>query len=153
MKAKYLKDSKGKRTLFIATMMIAKVSCLDKLLQIFFIGLKTLSKALSPPIFDGTIPTKVVNREVLPFLSILVEKIEELNYRARDISLNSLIGIFKNPQIDVRMLIDKIMDITEKGPFPAKAPWRIILARLEILLTILKQLGIDQSRWDWENVF
>ena len=134
-------------------MMIAKVSCLDKLLQIFFIGLKTLSKALSPPIFDGTIPTKVVNREVLPFLSILVEKIEELNYRARDISLNSLIGIFKNPQIDVRMLIDKIMDITEKGPFPAKAPWRIILARLEILLTILKQLGIDQSRWDWENVF
>ena len=139
--------------MFIATMMIAKVSCLDKLLQIFFIGLKTLSKALSPPIFDGTIPTKVVNREVLPFLSILVEKIEELNYRARDISLNSLIGIFKNPQIDVRMLIDKIMDITEKGPFPAKAPWRIILARLEILLTILKQLGIDQSRWDWENVF
>jgi hypothetical protein len=51
------------------------------------------------------------------------------------------------------MLIDKIMDITEKGPFPAKAPWRIILARLEILLNIIKQLGIDQARWDWENVF
>ena len=78
-------------------MMIAKVSCLDKLLQIFFIGLKTLTKAMSPPIFHSSLPPKMVNREVLPFVSILVEKIEELNYRARDISLNSLIGIFKSP--------------------------------------------------------
>lgn len=116
-------------------MMIAKVSCMDKLLQIYFIGLKTLAKALSPPIYDGhSIPAKVVNREVQPFISILVEKIEELNYRARDISLNSLIGIFKAPQIEVRMLIDKVMDLAEKGPSPAKAPWRIVLGRLEILL-------------------
>lgn len=133
MKTKYLGDAKGKRTLFKATMMIAKVSCLDKLLQIYFVGLKTLAKALSPPICDGTIPTKMLNREVSPFISILVEKITELNYRARDISLNSLIDIFKSPQIELRMLIDKIMDITEKGPFPDKAPLRIILGRLEIL--------------------
>lgn len=133
-KTKYLGDAKGKRTLFKATMMIAKVSCLDKLLQIYFIGLKTLAKALSPPICDGSLPTKMVNREVLPFISILVEKIEELNYRARDISLNSLIGIFKSPQIELRMLVDKIMDITERGPSPDKAPWRIVLGRLEILL-------------------
>ena len=86
-------------------------------------------------------------------MSILVEKIEELNYRAKDISLNSLIGIFKGHQIELRMLIDKIMDITEKGPFPAKAPWRIIHGRLEILLQILKQLGYDQSKWDWQPVF
>ena len=43
---------------------IAKVSCMDKLLQIYFIGLKTLSKALSPPINDGSIPAKIINREV-----------------------------------------------------------------------------------------
>ena len=77
--------------------MIAKVACMDKLLQIYFIGLKTLSKALSPPINDGQIPAKMLNREVQPFVNILCEKIEELNYRARDISLNSLIGIFKSP--------------------------------------------------------
>ena len=64
MRQKYLHDNQSKRTLFKATMMIAKVSCLDKLLQIYFIGLKTLAKALSPPICDGTIPTKLVNREV-----------------------------------------------------------------------------------------
>ena len=45
-------------------MMIAKVACMDKLLQIYFIGLKTLSKALSPPINDGQIPAKMLNREV-----------------------------------------------------------------------------------------
>lgn len=56
-------------------MMIAKVSCMDKLLQIYFIGLKTLSKAMSPPINDGTIPSKMINREVLPFMAILVDKI------------------------------------------------------------------------------
>ena len=76
----------------------------------------------------------MVNREVLPFVSILVEKIEELNYRAKEISLNSLIGIFKSPQININMLVEKIMDLTEKRPGPAKAPWRIVLGRLEILL-------------------
>lgn len=76
-------------------------------------------------------------------MAILVEKIQELNYRARDISLNSLISIFKNPKIDLRMLLDKIMDFAERGPQPNKAPWRIVLGRLEILLQILKQLGYD----------
>ena len=153
IKSKYLKDNQGKRTLFKATMMIAKVSCLDKLLQIYFIGLKTLSKALSPPICDNSIPTKMLNREVQPFVSILVEKIEELNYRAKDISLNSLINIFKAPKIELKMLIEKLMDITAKGPFPDKAPWRIILGRLDILLQVIKQLGYDPQRWDWAPVF
>ena len=134
-------------------MMIAKVSCLDKLLQIYFIGLKTLAKALSPPINDGSIPVKLLNREVQPFIAILVEKIEELNYRARDISLNSLIGIFKNPAVELRMLIEKILEFSDRGPRPDKAPWRIILGRLEILLQILKQLGYDPSKWDWQLVF
>ena len=108
---------------------------------------------MNPAICDGTIPSKIVNKEVQPFISILVEKIEELNYRARDISLNSLIGIFKGPQVHIQMLIDKIMDITNKGTSPSKAPWRIILGRLDILQSILKQLGYDQSKWDWVPVF
>ena len=94
----------------------------------------------------------MVNREIAPFVSILVEKIEELNYRARDISLNSLIGIFKEPRINISMLIEKIMDITDRLN-PAKAPWRIILGRLEILHQIFKQLGYDQAKWDWIPVF
>ena len=51
------------------------------------------------------------------------------------------------------MLIEKIMDITEKGPSPTKSPWRIVLGRLEILREILKQLGYDSQKWDWVPVF
>ena len=94
---KWLQDAEGRRQLFKATMMVAKVACLDKLLQIYFIGLKTLNRALSPPICTGDIPVKTVNREIQPFVSILAEKIQELNFRARDISLNSLLGMFKQP--------------------------------------------------------
>ena len=45
-------------------MMVARVACLDKLLQIYFIGLKTLGRALNPPICTVDIPSKMVNREI-----------------------------------------------------------------------------------------
>lgn len=51
---------------------------------------------------------------------MLIEKIGELNYRARDISLHSLISLFRHPAVDIRQLIEGIMDITEKGPSPDK---------------------------------
>ena len=146
---KYLQDPAGRRQLFQATMMVAKVACLDKLLQIYFIGLKTLNRALNPPICTGDIPAKLVNREAQPFVTLLAGKIQELNFRARDISLNSLLGMFKQPQVDIRTLVDFVMEVTEKGPPPHRAPWRIILARLEILHHILTEFGADQSKWDW----
>jgi len=40
---KYLTDPAKRRSLFVATMLIAKVACLDKLLQIYFVGLKILN--------------------------------------------------------------------------------------------------------------
>ena len=128
------------------------MACLDKLLQIYFTGLKTLNRALNPPICTGDLPAKMVNREIQPFVGILAEKIQELNFRARDISLNSLLGMFKQPQVDIRILIDYIMEITERGPPPHRAPWRIILARLEIMHHILAEFGVDQSKWDWYPV-
>ena len=77
--------------------MVARVACLDKLLQIYFIGLKTLGRALNPTICTVDIPPKMVNREIQPFIGILENKIEELNFRAKDFSLNSLISMFKQP--------------------------------------------------------
>jgi centrosomal protein CEP104 len=68
---------------------------------------------------------------------MLIEKISELNYRARDISLHTLISLFRHPAVDIRQLIEGIMDITEKGPTPDKAQWRLILSRLEILLHVI----------------
>ena len=75
----------------------------------------------------------------MPFL---VEKISELNYRARDISLHTLISLYKHPSADVVNLLWACLDICELGVEPKnpkyvtpdKRPWRIILARLEIIL-------------------
>ena len=61
---KWLQDAAGRKQLFKATMMVARVACLDKLLQIYFIGLKTLGRALNPPICTVDIPPKMVNREI-----------------------------------------------------------------------------------------
>ena len=95
---------------------------------------------------------KVLNREVQPFVGIIIEKIEELNFRAREISLNSLISVFKHPKVEIKFLIDSLMEITEKGPFPDKAPWRIILGRLEILHKAILNFGVDPKKWDWSSV-
>ena len=61
---KWLRDAAGRKQLFKATMMVARVACMDKLLQIYFIGLKTLGRALNPPICTVDIPAKMVNREI-----------------------------------------------------------------------------------------
>ena len=45
------------------------------------------------------------------------------------------------------------MDVTEKGPTPDKLQWRIILARLEILLHVVQEFGINNKAWDWRVVF
>jgi len=51
---------------------------------------------------------------------LLLDKISELNYRARDVSLHALMSLFRHPAVDIRSLIEAIMDITEKGPTPDK---------------------------------
>lgn len=45
------------------------------------------------------------------------------------------------------------MDITEKGPSPEKGVWRIVLARLEILLHLIQEFGINYKAWDWRVIF
>jgi centrosomal protein CEP104 len=75
---------------------------------------------MAPPICGEDIPPKVINAAVKPFIHMLIDKIGELNYRARDISLHCLISLFRHPAVDIRQLIEGIMDITEKGPTPDK---------------------------------
>jgi len=76
---------------------------------------------MQPPICGDDIPHKVINTTIKPFIHMLIDKISELNFRARDISLHSLISIFRHPAMDIKQLIEAIMDITEKGPSPDKA--------------------------------
>ena len=45
------------------------------------------------------------------------------------------------------------MEIVHKGAPPSKAPERIILGRLELLLYLLQQIGIsEKNTWDYVHV-
>lgn len=81
---------------------VANIACRDKLLQIYFIGLKILQTAMAPPVCGDDIPLKVINNAVKPFIQLLIDKISELNYRARDVSLHALISLFRHPAVDIR---------------------------------------------------
>lgn len=103
--------------LFQASLKVALTCCYDKLLQVYFTGLKVLTLALKSPICGDEILPKEINYEIKPFIGLLLSKVEELNYRVRDVSKESLMSIFKNNQrADEGKLVDAIMEITVKGP-------------------------------------
>lgn len=108
---------------------------------------------MSPPVCGPEISPKIINQQVKYFVPLLIEKIEELNYRARDLSHNNLISIFRHPAVDIRILIEGIMDITEKGKPPDKVEWRKIHSRLEILKHIIDEFKINDRAWDWRIVY
>lgn len=95
---------------------------------------------------------KDMNEAIKWFVPHLIHKITELNHKARNKSLSVLINMFENKLLDIGILIHSILDITEKGPLPDKAPWAVIMARLEILNLILEKFGIDAKSWDWDLV-
>ena len=97
------------------------IACRDKLLQIYFLGLKILEEALEPHICGGDLPPRVVDRTIRPFIGLLIDKIGEMNYRARDISLSAVMVLFRHPSVELKHAFDSIMDITEKPPGVAKA--------------------------------
>ena len=80
-----------------------------------------LEEALSEKVAGGDVPAKLIDREVRPFVRLLINKIGELNYRARDISINTFKMLFRHPAVELRHAIEGIMDITERPPGPAKA--------------------------------
>lgn len=90
-------------------MQIAKKTCEDKLLQIYFLGLKMLMRALEPDICNEKITPKMVQREVLPFIDLLFSKIEDLNFRAKENSLQTLMHIIGLKVIEMKVVLDKIL--------------------------------------------
>ena len=93
-----------------------------------------MNQAMKPPICGDEILPREVNKEFQPFIGLLLSKVEELNYRVRDVTKDCLVGVFReNTRADEGKLIDAIMEIVVKGPAPDKAPERVILGRLELL--------------------
>lgn len=60
-------------------------------------------------------------------------------------------SIFKHPKLDVATLIARLLEGPEK--IHDKAMYRSILSRLEILSSVLKELGYDKTKWQWQQVF
>lgn len=148
---KYQQDT---RALLKGACDLANIACEDKILSIYLIGLKVLLTALSPPISETKVTGKTINSSVKEFIPVMLTKICELNYRARDLSMHTLIELFRHPQVKIGGLVDAIMKITEPGQDPPqKQPWRIVLARLEILLHIIQEFGVDAQEWNWKEVF
>ena len=44
---------------------------------------------------------------------MLLTKISELNYRARDISQATLVGLFYHPSLNIQILIEEILKIAK----------------------------------------
>ena len=75
---------------------------------------------MAKPICGDDVPAKAINAAVRYFVGLLIEKVSELNHRARDQSLKVLLELFRNPLVDIRILIEGIMDFIEKGGKPEK---------------------------------
>jgi centrosomal protein CEP104 len=96
----------------------------------------------------------MVNNAMKMFIPIMLQKVSELNYRARDISMHTLIELFRHPHVKIGPLVEYIMLVTAPTePPPNKQPWRIILSRLELLLHIVQEFGVDEAEWNWKEVF
>ena len=125
------------------------------MIQIYLDGIKVLATALAPPVCGNDIDPNKIQKSVQFFISKFIKKISELNLRARDLTMTTLIAIFKHPALNIGDLIKGCLDIVERkdGITPDKQPWNILLSRLEIILHVLEEYGIDESCWDWYPVF
>ena len=141
--------------LFQTCIEICKLTCDDKVVQIFIEGLKLLKTCLAPPVCGNDVEPSFIQKSIRYFLPIYIKKISEFNDKQRDLTLRTIIDIFRHPALNVGDLVKACLDIVENtdGVTPDKQPWNVLLARLEIILHILDEYGINENLWDWYNVF
>ena len=141
--------------LFQTCIEICKLTCDDKVIQIFIEGLKLLKTCLAPPICGNDVEPSFIQKSIRYFLPIYIKKISEFNDKQRDLTLRTIIDIFRHPALNIGDLVKACLDIVEinNGVTPDKQPWNVLLARLEIILHIFDEYGINEELWDWYNVF
>jgi centrosomal protein CEP104 len=152
---------KSKR-LFMACIELCRISSEDKLLQIYYIGLSIFAVAIKPPVCGEDISPTDINKILAEFAPIIIKKISELNYRARDISMHTIISLYRHPAAHLQSLLDACMDLCEKQrdyvlygkakmpPIEKQAP-RLVLSRLELVLQVLQEFGYDDN-YEWRDI-
>ncbi len=133
---------------------MARIATDDKVVQIYLEGLGVLATCLAPPVCGNDIHPNEIQKKVNAFLPKLLKKISETNLKSRDNSIKVVIDIFRHPALNVGDLVKSCMDIVENpnSVTPDKQPWNVLLARLEVILHVLEEYGIDESLWDWYPV-
>lgn len=123
-------------------------------------GLKILTTALAPPVCGTDVSPQMVNKVLNEFVPILLDKISEYNFRARDVSLHTLLNVYKHPSAQIGDLVAHVLKICILDPNfyslfvpPDKQPARIMMTRLEIMLFIVQERGYDERQWNWHDVF
>ena len=76
------------------------------------------------------VKSAALSRELVPFVDMLIEKIEELNYRSKEVSLQTLVKL--TDQVDHRYLVDKLLEVPIGKQPVEKAAWRPVMTRMEI---------------------
>lgn len=154
--------SKSKK-LFMACIELGRILSEDKLLQIYYLALNILTVALKPPICGEDCKPNDINKILAEFAPIILKKISELNYRARDISMHTLISLYRHPAAQLQSLIDSCMDLCEKQkdyvlygksrmpPIEKQAP-RQVQSRIELVLQIQQEFGYEDN-YEWRDVF
>ena len=143
--------------LFLTCIEICKVTCYDKDDTIYMVGLRLLKVCLARPVCGKDIEPNFIQKSINYFLPIYIKRISEynVNSKIRDLTLRTIIVIFGHPALNVGYLVKDCLDIVENNykVTPDKQPWKALFARLEIILDILCEYGINENLWDWNQVF
>ena len=162
LNARYIGKSKA---LFLACIELCRMISEDKVLEVYLIGLKILTTCLKPPVCGDDIQPVIINKVLSEFAVILIKKIGEFNTKARDISLHTLMTVFRHQATSLKVLIDACMDICEKErdfimygksiqiPIEKQQP-RLIIARLEIIRSALQEFDYKPPfTWSYREPF
>ena len=122
------------------------------MLQVYFLGIKLVELALEPKVCGGDIPSKEIGKRLRPFVTLLIDKIGEMNYRAKDVSENTFSLITRHPSIDIPHVAASLINLHEKPGGVAKQNWRAVVSRIELLDLLLNENEDFINYIDWYTV-
>jgi hypothetical protein len=116
------------------------------------LGIKLIELALDPKVCGGDIPSKEIGRRLRPFVTLLIDKIGEMNYRAKDVSENTFSLITRHPSCDIGHVTSSLVNLHEKPGGVLKQGWRIVVSRIEMLDLLLNENEAFSNFLDWYSV-
>ena len=140
--------------LFKTCIEICKIACDDKIIHIFIEGVKLLKVCLAPPVCGKDVEPNYIQKSVNYFLPLFIKKLSEVNHKQqREFTFKTIIDIFTHPALNVGDLVKSCLDKKEiNNGFTSDKQPPNVLGKLELILNILDEFGINEKLWDWRYV-